>query len=139
MHQQIGGSPKDTATNMSAILDALSGVNIAAIAPSFHPPHIRVLVQDEDFDTAFALMQSAGLEPTVHSAVTFGLPNQPQALKNAMNRLARKGFDVESVLVVPGDFGPNKAGVSIGISAAGADDWTDAKADALGQEIGADN
>jgi hypothetical protein len=137
MHQQIGGSPNDIATNMSAILEALSGINIAAIAPSYHHPHVRVLVQHEDFDAAFGLLHAAGLEPTVHSAVTFGLSNQPKALKNALDRLEKKGYDVESVLVVPGDFGPNKVGVSIGISQGDAADWSHAKADALGAEVGA--
>ena len=137
MHQQIGGSPNEIATNMSAILEALSGINIAAIAPSYHHPHVRVLVQHEDFDTAFGLLHAAGLEPTVHSAVTFGLSNQPKALKNALDRLEKKGYDVESVLVVPGDFGPNKVGVSIGIAQGDTADWSHAKADALGKEVGA--
>ena len=46
MHQQLGGSPDDTASNVRAILTALADINLEGIAPSFDPPHIRVLVAE---------------------------------------------------------------------------------------------
>jgi hypothetical protein len=137
MHQQLGGSPKDTAGNMRAILTALADINIAGIAPSFDPPHIRVLVQDDAFDAAFQAMSDAGLEPTVHSAVTVNLPDSSGTLKKAMDGLARRGYVVESVLVVPGDAGTGRVNVSFGIAQLGITDWDDDKSEDLGGEIGA--
>ena len=137
MHQQLGGSPKDTASNMRAILTALADINIAGIAPSFDPPHIRVLVEEDVFDAAFEAMSNAGLEPTVHSAVTVNLPDASGALKKAMDGLGRKGYVVESVLVVPGDAGTGRVNVSFGISQVGITDWDDGRSEDLGTEIAA--
>ncbi len=144
MHQQIGGSPKDTASNMRAILTALADVNIAGLAPSFDPPHIRVLVEDRDFDAAYDAMSAAGLDPTIHSAVTVPMSDKPGGLKSAMDRLARKGYVVESILVLPGrpkdsNGQPieDQVHVSFGIRQTGIADWDDDRADELGSEIGA--
>jgi hypothetical protein len=137
MHLQLGGSPKDTAGNMRAILTALADINIAAIAPSFDPPHIRVLVEDDVFDAAFQAMSDAGLEPTVHSAVTVNLPDASGTLKKAMDGLARKGYLVDSVLVVPGDAGTGRVNVSFGISQLVISDWSDGRSEELGADIAA--
>lgn len=142
MHQQLGGSPDDTASNMRAILTALDDVNIIGIAPSFDPPHIRVLVEDEIFDTAYDRMVEAGLKPTVHSAVTASLKNNPKALKSAMDSLERKGYVVDAILVLPGN--PKDAAdqpildqvlVSFGVKPTVIVDWDDTRSEALGAAI----
>jgi hypothetical protein len=142
MHQQLGGSPDDTASNLRAILTALADINIVGIAPSFDPPHIRVLVEDEIFDTAYDRMVEAGLKPTVHSAVTAALKNNPTALKTAMDKLERKGYVVDAILVLPGN--PKDAQnepildqvlVSFGVRPSVIVDWDDTRSAALGADI----
>ena len=135
MHQQLGGSPKETAGNMRAVLSALADINIVGIAPSFDPPHVRVLLEDDAFDAAFQAMSDAGLEPTIHSAVTVTLPNASGALKKAWDGLGRKGYVVESILVLPGDAGGGQVRVSFGISQMEIAGWSDTESEDLGNEI----
>jgi len=136
MHQQIGGSPNDTAGNMRAILDALADINIAGIAPSFDPPHIRVLVEDDVFDAAYDAMAAAGLKPTVRSAVTVTLSNTPKALRTAMDRLERRGYVVDAVLVLPTQPSQNQVQVSFGLNPTVIVDWSDERSESLGADIG---
>ncbi len=136
MHQQLGGSPKDTASNMRAILEALADINIGGIAPSFDPPHIRVVVEDDAFDTAYDAMATAGLAPTVHSAVTVTMTDTPKALKTALDRLERMGYEVDAILVLPSQPSQGQVQVSFGIKPRGIAGWTDAQAESLGEVIG---
>jgi hypothetical protein len=143
MHQQIRGSPGDTASNIRSVVNALAkrGINVEAIAPDFDPPHVRVLVDhldpydprnaDDPFNQALDAMDEAGLAPEVRSAVMVRMPNQPRALKAAIDRLVREGYVVESILVLPGEPGPGLANVSFGIREAGIAGWDDDRAEEL--------
>jgi hypothetical protein len=114
MHQQIKGSPGDTATNMRTVVTALAAakVNIEGIAPDFKPPHVRVAVQhgepydpddaSDPFNIALDALERAGLAPTIERAVTLPLPNKVGALKAVLNRLMREGYAVESIVVLAG-------------------------------------
>jgi hypothetical protein len=138
MHQQIRGSPGDTTSNVHAIVTALAGqgINVLGIAPDFDPPHVRVVVADTDVDAAMSAMADAGLAPQIRSAVQVGMANQPKHLKDAMDRLARKGYVVESVIVLSGTDDRGLAQVSFGIREAGIPGWTDTRSEELGEEIG---
>ncbi len=137
MHQQIKASPDTIAENIRAVVDALAaeGVNVEAIAPDFDPPHVRVLVHHNKFDTAFAALEAANLEPTVVRAVEpVRMPNKPAALKTAMDTLEGQGHVIESILVLPGAQG-NSALVSFGVLGNAEDaGWPD-ESDALRQFI----
>src|SRR5262245_61319720 len=142
MHQQIRGSPDDTGGNIRRVVEALAdeGINIEAIAPDFEPPHVRVLVEHLDpydpdnaeapFNRALAALGNAGLTPEVRSAVLVRMANRPRALRAALDRLAREGYAVESILVLPGD-DDGRARVSIGIGQAAIAGFSDAAADDL--------
>ena len=147
MHQQIRGSPGDTASNVRAVVNALArrGVNIEAIAPDFEAPHVRVLVDHVDlddpedpFNQALDAMTDAGLNPEVRSAVLVTMPNKPRALKAAMDKLTRDGYVVEAVLVLPGEPEPGKARVSFGVRQAGIAGWDDDAAGELEADIEAE-
>ena len=136
MHQQIKASPDTIAENIRAVVDALAdkNVNIEAIAPDFDPPHVRVLVQHNAFDTAFAALQDAGLEPTIVRAVEpVRMPNKPKALKAAMDWLEGQGHVIESILVLPGAQG-NSALVSFGLAGDPDPTWAD-QSDALREAV----
>jgi hypothetical protein len=112
MHLQISGSPGDTASNVSAIVVALTGasVNILGIGPDFNPPHVRVAVEqndpydpdngDDPFNIALKAMFPAGLAPSIKPAVTVTMPDKAGALKAALSRLTREGYTAESILVL---------------------------------------
>jgi len=112
MHLQISGSPGDTASNISAIVNALTKavVNIEGIAPDSSPPHVRVAVMhndpynpndpDDSFNKALDAMMDAGLAPVIKPAVTVALPNTQGALKKALIRLMKEGYATESILVL---------------------------------------
>src|SRR5690349_24330157 len=131
MHQQIKASPDDTAENVRRILNALSAanINIEALAPDFDPPHVRVLVNHDVFDEALKALSDEGLSPEVKSAVLVTVPNQPKALKGAMEAIARRGLTVESVLVVPNSGQQHTVRVAFGIRQSGIPGWDDAQAD----------
>jgi hypothetical protein len=134
MHQQLGGSPEETAANMRAVLAALADVDLRGIGPSFDPPHIRVLVEDGDFDAAYEAMKDARLDPTIHTAVTFTITDAKGRLKHAMDALENRGNFVDAILVVPG--GPaGSAKVSFGIIGPNPDTWTDQTADDLAADV----
>lgn len=149
-HQQIRASPDNTASNVRRVVNALAkaNVNIESIAPDFEPPHVRIVVQhDEEYDPenaedpfnqALAALVAADLTPEVRSAVSVTMENKPRALKAALDRLAREGYTVESVLVLPGEPEPGKAEVSFGISRAAIAGWTDQLADELQGRIETD-
>jgi len=112
MHLQISGSPGDTASNIRAIVIALTqaGVNIEGISPDSNPPHVRVAVQhgepydpndpNDPFNVALNAMEAAGLAPVIKPAVTVALPNTQGALKKALIRLMKEGYATESILVL---------------------------------------
>jgi hypothetical protein len=134
MHQQLGGSPEETAANMRAVLAALDDVNIRGIGPSFDPPHIRVLVEDGEFDKARRLMDDNGLEPTIHTAVTLTISDAKGRLRKAMAAIEDRGNFVDAILVVPGA-AAGKAMISFGLIGPNLDDWTDQTADDLAAEV----
>jgi hypothetical protein len=146
MHQQIKGSPGDTASNIRAVVNALgnAGVNIEAIAPDFDPPHVRVLVDhaepydpsdDSDpFNKALVAMQAEGFAPEIKPSVLVNLPNKPRALQAALDRITREGYVVESILVLPGGPSQGVARVSFGVARTTIDGW-DQTADALSERI----
>jgi hypothetical protein len=131
MHQQIRGSPDSIAGNIARVVNALAKaeVNIEAIAPDFEPPHVRVLVDHENqndpeaFDRALAALAEDGLAPEIRPAVLVTMPHHPKALKVALDRLAREGYVVESILVLPGSDNPEVARVSFGVTRSTIPDW----------------
>ena len=133
MHQQIGGSPKDTASNIGTTVTALqkAGINIVGIAPAFESPHVRVVVADGDTENALRALADAGLAPRIHSAVVVQMVNTAGQLKKAMDELMVRGFEVESILVLPGD----PPSVSFGIRRNEIPGWSDNSAEELGGEI----
>jgi hypothetical protein len=135
MHAQIKASPDTIAENIRAVVDALAArnVNIEAIAPDFDPPHVRVLLQHKNsLDTssepdptidAIDALTEAGLEPTlVRAVLPVRMPNQPRALKTAMDALEGQGHVIDSILVMPGSQG-SKALVSFGVEGDLSDGW----------------
>ena len=143
MHQQIRGSPDSIAGNIARIVNTLAeaGVNILAIAPDVDAPHVRVIVgeevgeeEGEAFDVALSAMAKAGLAPQIRPAVLLSVPNNPTALKTAIDRLTRKGYAIESILVLPGEPEPGKAWVSLGVAQTIRPDW-DADSSSLASEI----
>jgi hypothetical protein len=143
MHQQIRGSPDSIAGNIARIVNVLAaaGVNILGIAPDFDAPHVRVIVGDEAgeeegeaFEMALDAMAKAGLAPQIRPAVLLSMPNSPTALQSAIDRLTRKGYAIESILVLPGEPEPGKAWVSLGVAQTIKPDW-DTDSNALSSEI----
>ena len=135
MHAQIKASPDTIAENIRAVVDALAAdnINIEAIAPDFNPPHVRVLLQHKDsLDTssepdamteAIDALTDAGLDPTpVRAVLPVRMPNQPRALRTAMDALEGQGHVIDSILVMPGSQG-NKALVSFGVEGDLSDGW----------------
>jgi hypothetical protein len=135
MHQQLGGSPGETADNFAAVLDALAGISIVSMAPSFDPPHVRVLVEDDVFQAAFDAMDAAKLSPTVHSAVTVKLTNDAGQLRAAMKVAAGMGLVVDAVLVVPNCDDSGAVFVSFGIYPAQMPNWSDQASAQLASNI----
>ena len=147
MHAQIRASPADTATNMRTVVDALADnlINIEAIAPDFESPHVRVLVNhnedfadddlDDPFNKAIAALIDVDLEPEVRAATTAVLPNDPGALKKAIEVIELEEFTVEAILVLPGEPEPGKASISFGVGPSPIPDWDDAAARRLAEKI----
>ena len=141
MHQQIKGSPGDTAGNIRSVVSALAkhGVNIEAIAPDFDPPHVRVLVEHNDpydptdsedpFNQAIAAMEAEGMAPQVKSSVLVRMPHKAGALRAALSRVGREGYVVESILVLPGLTEDGLAQVSFGVAATTIPEWDQASDD----------
>lgn len=134
MHQQLKTSPSDVGDNMRRVLDALVGINIEGIGPDFDSPHIRTAVEHDDWEAAWAALKSAGLEPVACKAVLVTLSNSEGKLRQAIENLSRRGFVVESVLVLatPGQSGLVR--VSIGVRDGIEDDWEQIS-EALAEEI----
>jgi len=141
MHQQIKGSPDDTASNVRSVLNALGkkGINIQAIGPDFDAPHVRVVVEHNDpydpsdasdvFNQAIAAMEEEGMAPEVRPAVLLKIPHKAGALRAAMSRIAREGYVVESILVLPGLTDDGRARVSLGVASTMIADWDQASGD----------
>ena len=127
MHQQIKASPDDTAENIQRILNALgaAGINIQAIAPDFDPPHVRVLVSHDDVDGAMDALSSEGLTPEIKSALGLTIPDVPNALKKALDSIARRGFKVESVLTLGKSDQQDTVKVSVGVAKTVIHGWDD--------------
>jgi hypothetical protein len=140
MHQQIKASPDDTAENVQRIVNALAArdINIQAIAPDFDPPHVRVLVAHGDYRAAVEALSDEGLTPEERSAVAVPVPDRPGALKAAMVGLAKRGFTVESILVVPAVDQQGMVRVSFGVARGGVHGWDEQQAEELAGELGAE-
>src|SRR5262249_33187877 len=127
MHLQIKSSPGDTASNVRHVVNALAraGINISAIAPDFDPPHVRVLVEHADpydpnngddlFNQALKAMEEDGLTPQVKAGLHVSIPDKAGALKVALDRLIKEGYEVESLLVIP-ECEPGTATVAFGVA-----------------------
>jgi hypothetical protein len=149
MHLQFKASPDDTADNIRRVVNALArhGINIEAIAPDFDPPHVRVLVQhgepydptnaSDPFNRALAAMEEEGLTPEIKSGLLVSMPNKPRVLKTTLDRLTREGFDVESILILPGESSAGIARVSFGVARTTIAGW-DEEAGALQSRIEAE-
>ena len=149
MHLQVKASPDDTAGNVRRVVNALArrGINIEAIAPDFDPPHVRVLVRhgepydpanaDDPLNQALTAMEEEGLTPEIKSALLVPMPNKPRVLKAALDRLTREGYEVESVLVLPGESSAGLARVSFGVARTTIAGW-DEEADELKGRIEAE-
>ena len=146
MHQQIKGSPDDIAGNVRRVVAALAkhGINIEAIAPDFDAPHVRVLVEHgepydpndetDTFNKALAAMEEDGLAPQIKPAITLSMPNKPRVLKAAMDRLTREGYEIESILVMPGNAQNGNALVSFGVARTTITGW-DTESDDVASRI----
>lgn len=138
MHQQIKGSPDDVGTNIRSVLNALGkhNIDIRGIAPDFDAPHVRVVVEHKDpydpadptdvFNQAIAAMEEEGMAPEVKPAVLLKIPDKAGALRAALSRLAREGYAVESILVLPGLTDDGRARVSIGVASTMISGWDQA-------------
>jgi hypothetical protein len=138
MHQQIKGSPDDTATNIRTVLNALGkhNIDIRGIAPDFDAPHVRIAVKHNDpyepsdpsdlFNRAIAAMEEEGLAPEVKPAVLLKIPDKPGALRAALSRLAREGYVAESILVLPGLTDDGRVQVSVGVASTMISGWDQA-------------
>jgi hypothetical protein len=134
MHQQLRTSPSDTGDNMRRVLDALAGINIEGIGPEFDSTHVRTAVEHPAWEAAWAALKSAGLEPVACKAVLVTLPNSEGKLRQAVENLARRGYVVESVLVLasPGQSGLVR--VSIGVRDGIKENWEQVS-ESLAEEI----
>ncbi|HSW40882.1 MAG TPA: hypothetical protein VLM76_00020 [Patescibacteria group bacterium] len=132
MHQQIRTSPGATEENIRRVLDILAaaGVNVEGIGPDYESPHVRTAVPHEHLDAALKALRDAGLEPEMRAAIPFALPNAPGQLAAALERLARRGYAGESVLVLASRDG-DRTIVSIGVRRA-----TPFRAEAAVAELG---
>ena len=145
MHQQIKGSPDSFDANKSRIENVLAraGIAIESIGPDVDPPHVRVLVKhaepynpadpNDTFNKALAALRQDGLAPEAKAAVTLTMPNKPRVQQAALDRLARDGFVVESVLTLAtGANGVKRT--SFGIARGSVDGWGP-EADALQRRL----
>jgi hypothetical protein len=149
MHLQVKASPDDTAENVRRVVKALAlhGVNIEAIAPDFDPPHVRVLVRHHEpykpsnaadpLNRALAAMAEEGLAPELKAGLLITMPNKPRVLKTALDKCASENYDVESLLVLPGEPSAGAAWVSFGVARATIDGW-EQEAEALRRRIEAE-
>jgi len=135
VHQQIRTSPGHTGENIRRVLDVLAGagVNVEGIGPDFESPHVRTAVPHEHSDAAWAALKEAGLEPEMRAALPVSLPNAPGQLAAAVERLARRGYVVESLLVLASRDG-DRTLVSIGVRRAIPNDWAAAVTELGGWE-----
>ncbi len=124
MHQQIKTSPGHTDENLRRVADALVGVQVLGIGPDFESPHIRTVVADKDFEAAWNALKSAGLQPITCRALTYAVENQPGAIVDILEDLAKKGFVVESVLVLASRINGQTL-VSFGVDRGIPPDWED--------------
>lgn len=135
MHLQIKGSPHDTAGNLRQIVNVLAraDINIMGIGPDFDTPHVRLLVSHEehydprdesdDFNKALKAMEEDGLTPEVRAGVLVEMPDVPGALKIVLDRISRDGYELESLLVLPGMTAEGKAQVAFGVARDSIQGW----------------
>ena len=140
MHLQIRTSPGSTDENMRRVIEVLAdaGINIDGIGPDFESPHVRVHIDHDEgddgpFAAAFAALRDAGLGPEAREAVTVSMSNTPGAVRAATRKLLRKGFALESILVLATHDG-DSVRVSFGVGRKVEPDW-ESTARALAEEI----
>jgi hypothetical protein len=135
VHQQIRTSPGHTGENIRRVLDVLAGarVNVEGVGPDFESPHVRMAVPHDRCEAAWEALKTAGLEPELRPAITFALSNEPGQLAPVVEGLVKRGYVVESVLVLASrDEG--RTLVSIGVRRAIPDAWEATVADLGGWE-----
>lgn len=135
MHQQLRTSPGTTGENIRRVLDILAaaGVNVEGIGPDFESPHVRTAVPHEHLEAAWKALRDGGLEPEMRAAIPLALPNAPGQLAAALERLARRGYVSESVLVLASRDG-DRTLVSVGVRRAIPYRWEAAVPDLGGWE-----
>jgi len=125
VHQQIRTSPGHTGENIRRVLEILGveNINVVGIGPDFESPHVRTVVSHEQCAAARAALEKEGMPSELRPAVTYDLPNLPGQLAARLEALARRGFAVESVLVLAA---PDRAGtlVSIGVRPPFPEGWS---------------
>jgi hypothetical protein len=103
MHQQIRTSPGSVGGNVSHAVEALArrGVNVEGVGPDYESPHVRIVVpHDATEDAIEALEGIPDFTPRAVPACTFALAHRPGQLDVVLQRVARAGFEVQSVLVL---------------------------------------
>ncbi len=129
MHQQVKTSPDGTDANVRRVLEVLAdaGINVEGVGPDFESPHVRVHIDHEEGDDgptheAIEALEAAGLHPVPRQCITVSLPNAAGALRTAIRRLERDGWQIESVLVLASHDG-DKVRVSVGVTRKVEDEW----------------
>jgi hypothetical protein len=135
-HMQVKTSPDGTPENFRRVTSILAaeGINIDGIGPDFQAPHIRTVVDHTQWNAAWTALDRAGLKPTACKAIPVELDNEPGRLEAILEGLARRGYAIESVLVLGSRSDINKVRVSIGVDRGVPSDW-ETQADALVQEL----
>jgi hypothetical protein len=130
MHQQIRTSPGGTSDNIRNVLDILAraGVNVEGIGPDFEAPHIRTAVPHERWDQAWNALGKAGLKPEERDSLTVAVPNEPGQVSRIVESLVRRGYTLESLLVLASrDRGLTL--VSIGVGGTDPATWAETAAE----------
>lgn len=102
MHQQIRTSPGGTSDNIRNVLDILAQaeVNVEGVGPDFEEPHIRTAVPHEHWERAWEALDRAHLKPEARPSVTVAVPNKPGQVSPIVEDLVRRGYTLESLLVL---------------------------------------
>jgi hypothetical protein len=139
-HIQVKTSPDKTGDNLRRVVNVLAGlevaINIDGIGPDFEAPHIRTVVDDEQVGAAIDALTTAGMPAVACKALYIKLENVPGQLRGVLNDLAKRGYVVESILILAGrDDGDPRVRVSIGIGGGVPNTWEDDQR-ALADELG---
>jgi hypothetical protein len=137
-HIQVKTSPDSTPDNLRRVANVLAdaGINIDGVAPDFQAPHIRTVVDEERVNEAIDALTLAGMPATACKALYIKLENVQGQLRGVLNDLAKRGYVVESILILAArDDGDPRVRVSIGIGGGIPATWEDDQR-ALADELG---